>query len=253
MLGVWYDREKHRLTVILKGFRCSWDQCIFCCFSEEAAKNYGDLIETDLEILRQAGKILGQRKVRKLVLFNGGSFFELPYQIVLKLSELTTHHDLAVETRPEFLSEGAVLETLHLLKPSKLTLRVGLESASEKIRTHFRKGINAVQIRELINLRRKLRRRAGGRVMFIAYILFGVEGVTEPSVKRSVNFFRRYLDGVIAIKYRRYKADMPRETHPSPKLLEYLRINCEEVDMTESEPWEIPHREVAGIDHSFHS
>jgi len=242
MLGVRYDSEKHRLTVILKGFRCSWDQCIFCCFSEEAAKNYRDLIETDLEILRQAGKILGQREVRELVLFNGGSFFELPYQIVLRLSELTAHRDLAVETRPEFLSEGAVLETLQLLKPSKLTLRVGLESASEKIRVRFRKGINDVQIKELINLRGKLRRKAEDRVRFIAYILFGVEGVTEASVKRSVNFFRRYLDGVTAIKYRRYKAGMPRETHPSQKLLEFLRTSCEEVDMTESELWEITAR-----------
>jgi len=242
MLGVWYNSEKKRLTVILKSFRCSWDQCIFCCFSDESAENYRDLIETDLEILRQAEKTLRQREVRELVLFNGGSFFELPYQVALRLSELTAHRDLALETRPEFLSEGTVLETLQLLKPNKLTLRIGLESASEKVRTHLRKGINDAQVQELIDLRRKLRRKTAGRVRFIAYILFGVEGITEASTKKSVAFFRRCLDGVIAIKYKRYKAGMLQEIHPSLKLLDYLRTNCEEVDMTETDAWEITAR-----------
>jgi uncharacterized Fe-S cluster-containing MiaB family protein len=242
MLGVWYNGEDHRLTVILKGFRCSWDKCIFCCFSKEAAVSYKDLVETDLEILRQAKEIAKKRKIKELVLFNGSSFFELPYQVVLFLSELTDNCNLAVETRPEFLKEKTVLKTLQYLNPNILTFRIGIESASQKIRAYLRKGIDDKQIGKIINLREKIRTKTSDRVRFVAYILFGVEGITEASVKRSVEFFRKHLDGVIAIRYKKYEVNMPRETKPSLNLLKYLEENCEEVDMTESEAWEITDR-----------
>lgn len=239
MIGVWYDGESRKITMVLKSFKCSWNKCVFCCFSDEAAKDYDDLMETNLRILNKSKEIIKSKEVREIAIFNGGSFFELPYDLMLKISELTLGKTVNIETRPEFLSQESLAKTLTVLKPKELIVRVGLESSSEEIRDKLNKGIPDTAVKRIIKLRSTLNEKIDSRIKFVAYVLFGLDGIDEESVMRSVEFFNSSLDGVIAIKYRRYKQNMPSESIPSTSLMVFLKQNCLDIDLTNGEIWEI--------------
>jgi radical SAM enzyme (TIGR01210 family) len=239
VIGIWYDEKGGKVTIVLKSFKCSWNRCVFCCFSDEAAETYHDLMETDLRILKEVKKRLESGKIRELTIFNGGSFFELPYELILKISELTPGKIVNIETRPEFVNEKSLTETLRLLGPKGLVVRIGFESSFEEVRRRLNKGIPNVEVQRIIRLRKTLAKKFRGRIEFVAYVLFGLEGLSEESVKESVEFFSKNLDGVIAIKYRKYKQHMPNEIAYSEGLINFLKVKCREVDLAEGELWEI--------------
>ncbi len=165
MIGVWYDKTLRRITVVLKAFKCSWNKCIFCCFSDEAAKTYEELMKVNVELLRKAQKMITDEKVDDIVFFNGGSFFELPYQLILKISELTKNLSVEIETRPEFLSENSLLKTYELLSPKRLVVRMGFESVFQEVRNKLNKGITDLQIKEVYRLRESVRKKLKDKIL----------------------------------------------------------------------------------------
>ena len=240
MIGVIYDEEAKRIIAILKGFVCSWNRCTFCCFYEEAAKDLNDLILTAKEIIIRIKGLMNEKPIDRVSLFNGGSFFELPLSVICDLSQVTSKKITEIESRPEFLNKDSIHHLYHTLKPSKLIIRIGFESIHDNIRNDLlNKGISDSEVKRILELRDEAKNEFDDSIEFIAYVLFGIEGIDEKSVIMSVREFKKSFDGVIAIKYKRYHEWMPKEVKVSKKLLEFLRINCLDVDLTESEIWRI--------------
>ncbi|MCP8305169.1 MAG: hypothetical protein H3Z50_06880 [archaeon] len=240
MIGVTYDERAKRIIAILKGSVCSWNRCTFCCFYEEAAKDLGDLFLTGKDILLKIKELMREKPVDRLSFFNGGSFFELPLSVVSDLSQVTKQKLVEIESRPEFLELDSIHHLYKILDPRRLVIRIGFESIYDKIRNSLLiKGISDGEVKRVVELRGYMKNEFDGEVDFIAYVLFGIDGIDEQSVMASVKEFNKHLDGVIAVKYRMYHEWMPREIGVSQSLLEFLRRNCLDVDMTESEIWRI--------------
>lgn len=240
MIGVVYYEEAKKIIAILKGFVCSWNRCTFCCFYEEAAKDINDLISTNKEIITKIKELMNEKSVDRISFFNGGSFFELPLSIIYDISNVTNNKIIEIESRPEFLNKYSINNLYYLLKPSKLIIRIGLESIYDEVRNHLlNKGIKDSEVKRIMELRSEIKSEFGDSIEFIAYVLFGIEGMSEKSVIISVREFKESLDGVIAIKYKRYHEWMPKEVKVSKELLEFLRVNCLDVDLAESDVWKI--------------
>ncbi len=239
MIGIDYDEKENRLIAILKGFPCSWGRCIFCNFSRESTTNLEELLSTDLQVIREISEFSGRRKVERLSIFNGGSFFELPLYVIQQLSAITKDKYTDIESLPHFIQEDTVKSVFNLLQPSTLEIRLGLESSDESIRSRLRKGITESEIARVSKLGESIKRSMGERIRFVAYVLFGMAGISEESVVESVRAFNQLFDGVIAIRYRRYDSKMPDGQPTSYRLLGFLSKNCLDIDMTEGRSWEI--------------
>ncbi|NPA04940.1 MAG: hypothetical protein GXO09_02445, partial [Crenarchaeota archaeon] len=169
----------------------------------------------------------------------GGSFYELPFDTVIGASRLARGLIVDIESRPEYINDHSVEATLSLLGARRLVVRLGFEVWDEVLRNRvLRKGIPQSEVYRVAELRRRLRER-GVPVEFLVYVLFGIEGVSEDAVVRSVEEFNKLFDGVIAVRYRRYPGLKPREVGVSEKLLSYLRDRCLLVDLGEGEEWVI--------------
>jgi len=128
---------------------------------------------------------------------------------------------------------------LRLLEARKLVVRVGFEVWDEKLRNKYlRKGMPQSEVYRLARLRREARKR-GLPLEFLVYVLFGIEGVGEEEVKRSVQEFNRLFDGVVCVRYHRYLPGHPRATPVSEELRRFLEDNCLLVDWGEGEEWTI--------------
>ncbi len=238
MIGAIYDEKARRIVGILKGFVCSWNKCTFCCFYEESAKDLNDLILTARQIITRIEDLMYEKPIDRISFFNGGSFFELPLSVIHDLSKVTKEKIIEVESRPEFLDRDSIRYLYHILNPKKLIIRVGFESVHDNIRNDLlNKGIRDSEVKRIIELRDYAKNEFNGSIEFIAYVLFGIDGIDGKSIIASVRDFKRSLDGVIAIKYRRYHDWMPKEAKVPLKLLGFLSINCLDVDMTESKIW----------------
>jgi len=240
LIGITYDEKTNKIVAILKGSVCSWNKCTFCCFYEEAAKNLGDLILISKDILWKIKELMKEKPVNKLSFFNGGSFFELPLSVISDISEVTKQKLVEVESRPEFLDIDSIRHLYNILNPRKLVFRIGFESIYDNIRNGLlMKGISKGEVDRIVKLRDIIKNEFEGEVDFIAYVLFGIEGIDDGSIVSSVKKFNKFLDGVIAVKYRMYFEQMPKEVEVPYSLLEFLRMNCLDIDMTESEIWRI--------------
>ena len=240
MIGVTYNESTKKIVAILKSYVCSWNKCTFCCFYKEAAQNLSDLLQTAKDIFQKINEIIKENPVNQLSFFNGGSFFELPFSVISDISYVTEQKLVEVESRPEFLSLDRIRHLFMILNAKKLIMRIGFESIYDNIRNGLlSKGISDKEIKRVLKLRDSIKNEYDEKVDLITYVLFGIEGIDEQSVKVSVNEFNKHLDGVIAVKYRRYFEQMPNEVKVSQSLLEFLRNNCLEVDLAESEIWRI--------------
>jgi len=233
------DRLGHRLVVVLKGFPCSWGKCVFCPFYLEQSSNLREVLETDAEIVERARQALREWGCDRVTVFNGGSFFELPLAVINALRAITRGRVVDIETRPEFLTLENALHALRLLEARELVVRVGLEVVNEEIRNRvLNKGIPQSEVMRLAELRKRID-ELGLPIKIVAYVLFGIEGVPEEEVIRSVEEFNRLFHGVIAIRYRRYLPHHPRESSVSIELAQYLERNTMLVDWGEGEEWSI--------------
>jgi hypothetical protein len=138
---------------------------------------------------------------------------------------------------------GSINRLYKALSPRKLFIRIGFESINDSVRNGLlNKGISSYELKRILKLRDKVKNKFNDTIEFIAYVLFGIEGIEDSSVIESVKEFKKFFDGVIAIKYRRYHKWMPKEVKPSQELLRFLRTNHIDVDMTESKIWKINHQ-----------
>ncbi len=232
MIGVFRfkDRLGRRVVIILKSYPCSWGKCSFCPFALEQSVNIKEVLETDKELIDQAIRLVEEEGVNRVAVFNGGSFNELPLDIALRLGALSKGRVFEVEERPEFVTEEHVKGLMNLLRPGKLIIRVGFEVRDEELRLNYlRKGIPDSELFRLADLRRTLKRK-GMEVEIWSYVLFGIEGIPEDEVVRSVEEFKKMFDGVIAVKYHKYLPHHPKEVIVSERLRKFLESRADLVD-----------------------
>ena len=118
-------------------------------------------------------------------------------------------------------------------------MRIGFEVFDENIRNNvLRKGIPQSEIYRLSEIYRRLKKN-NVDVEIIAYVLFGIEGVTEDEVIRSVREFNKLFSGVIAIRYKKYLPHHPQPVRVSKQLASFLEKNTLLVDWGEEDFWEL--------------
>lgn len=199
-----------------------------------------ELDRTNRQIITAVDWAVRRYAVRRVSVYNGGSFFELPLATIQALRDSVRGLQLDIESRPEFVTFESIRDIVQLFRPWRLYVRVGIDSFDESIRNQvLNKGISQHQIDRLVEVRRMCRREWGGRVLFYTYVLFGMQGVDEESVRRSVVELKRRFDGVIAIRYRRYLPRHPPPTPVSNELVEWLRQECVSIDFADSPMWNI--------------
>ncbi len=241
MIGVFTSRDKlgKRVIIVFRGLPCSWGRCRFCGFQVEQTTSLRIVLSEARRLVEEARRIIEREGCNRITVFNGGSFSELPLDVVLELSKITRGLIVDIEERPEFLDLDKIRRILGILEPMKLVVRVGLEVASEEKRNKLLgKGISDEEVERLIDLRLKARIE-GLPVEFIAYVLFSYPGILEEEVMRSVDYFNKVFDGVIAIRYRRLVPWIPVEAPVSSQLASWLEENTLMVDWTTGEEWSI--------------
>ncbi len=196
-------------------------------------------MKVDNKIIEEAKNWLKREEFERITIFNGGSFYELPYDIVLKLTSITENRIIDIETRPEFIDYKRLIETKTNLKARKLVVRIGFEVFDEYVRNVvLRKGIPQTELYRISNISKKIKENKEN-IEIIAYVLFGIEKVPEEEVIRSVKEFNKLFDGVIAIRYKKYLPHHPNPTPVSRGLALFLEENTLLVDWGEEDFWEL--------------
>ena len=233
------DKLGHRVILILKSYPCSWGRCIFCPFTIEQSTSIKEVIEVNRNVINEALRKLREGRVERVSIFNGSSFHELPLDTVLRLRPLTRGRVVDIEERSEYVTKNSVEGLINLLEPKELVIRVGFEVWDEGLRENYlRKGMPDSEVRRLVKLRKEIR-TLKAPVKIVTYVLFGIDGIPEHKVAESVKKFKELFDGVIAIKYRRYLPNHPRESKVSNELRDFLERNADLVDWGEGEEWVI--------------
>lgn len=239
MLGVFRVNDKlgKRLVIILKGFPCVWGRCSFCPFSLEQTCDIRDLINTNRAIISKALEIISSEDYKRIAVFNGGSFYELPYDTIEKLQDLAKGRIFEIESRSEFITLKGIEGLLRYYEPEKLIIRIGFEVWDEEIREKLlRKGMPNIELYRIVELRNTIK-KLGLPVEFWVYILFGIEYIPEEKVIESVHKFRELFDGIIAIKYKKYMPHHPKEIPVSESLARFIEENTDLVDWGENDQW----------------
>ncbi len=232
MIGVFKveDRLGRRLVVILRGFPCAYGQCSFCPFAMEQSMHTSRVLGDNTRIIVEALEAKESYKPGRIAVFNGGSFHELPYDTVEKLRPLASGVVFEVEERSEYITLDSLRTLAEYYKPLKLIVRIGFETASEYIREKIlRKGMPDRELHRISKVRMKAR-EAGLPVELWSYLLFGMKGIPEETVKESLRLFKTLFDGVIAVRYRKY---LPGHPEPSPVSRDLGRLLEEEADLVD--------------------
>ncbi len=240
MIGVFKvdDKLGKRLVMILKGFPCSWGRCSFCPFALEQSIDMGDVITTNRRIIDEALRVAEGGDIRRVAIFNGSSFHELPYDTIERLRALAGERMFEIESRSEYVTLSSMKALLDYYGPERLIIRIGFEVYDEDIREKLLvKGMPDTELRRIHELRDE-GVKLGLPVEIWVYVLFGIEFIPEEKVVESVNMFRRMFDGVIAVKYKRYLPEHPKEMPVSESLVEFLEGNTDLVDLG-GEQWVI--------------
>ena len=244
MLGTFSINDKlgKRLVVILKGFPCSWGRCSFCPFAMEQSFNIRDVIFTNRRIINKALKILEKEDHKRIAIFNGSSFHELPYDTIERLRELAKGRIFEIESRSEYITISSIEALLSYYEPEKLIIRIGFEVYDERIRENLlNKGMPNTELQRIYRLRNKAK-ESGLPIEFWVYVLFGIEYIPEEKVIESIKVFKKMFDGIIAIKYKKYLPSHPKEVPISEYLAKFLEENTDLVDWG-GEQWIIERRD----------
>lgn len=243
MIGVFSINDKlgKRLVIILKGLPCSWRRCSFCPFAMEQSSSIRDVILTNRRIIDNALRILKDEDYRRVAVFNGSSFHELPYDTIERLRDLSEGRIFEIESRSGYITMNSIRALLDFYKPEKLIIRIGFEVYDEVIReTLLNKGMPNTELLRIYRLRNKIK-ELELCVEFWVYLLFGIEYIPEEKVIESVKVFKNMFDGIIAIKYKRYLSSHPMEVPISKHLIRFLEENVDLVDWG-GEQWIIKRR-----------
>ncbi len=232
MLGVfkYNDRLGRRMVVILQGFPCAYGKCTFCPFALEQTMHPGKLLEANRRIIGEALKAKEEWGPERIAVFNGGSLHELPLAVVEMLKPLAQGTVFEVEERSEYVTLESITGLLHLYKPKRLVIRIGFENVEEWVREKvLGKGMPDTELERITRLRLEAKRR-GLPVDFYTYLLFGMEGIPEDTVEKSLYHFKKTFDGVIAVRYRRYSPAHPKPAPVTPRLARLLEEHADLVD-----------------------
>ena len=232
MLGVFKydDKLGRRLVVILQGFPCAYGKCTFCPFALEQSLHPAKLVETNRRIIDEALRAKREWRPERIAVFNGGSLHELPLNIIEMLRPLARDVVFEVEERSEYVTLDSIRWLLNLLEPRRLVVRIGFENIDEDVRERvLRKGMPDSELRRIARLRLEAR-RLGLPVDFYTYLLFGMEGIPEETVERSIHEFKKMFDAVIAVRYRQYMPSHPKPVPVSRRLATLLEDEADLVD-----------------------
>jgi uncharacterized Fe-S cluster-containing MiaB family protein len=232
LIGVFRENDKlgRRLVVILRGFPCSYGKCTFCPFAIEQSVSPSVILRDNRRIISQAIKEKEDYNPERIAVFNGGSFHELPYDTVERLRPLATGVVFEVEERSEYVTLESLRALLDYYKPERLIVRIGFESFDEEIREEvLRKGMPDSELQRVVRVRIEAQ-SMGLPVEIWSYLLFGMEGIPEETVARSLRAFKKIFDGVIAVRYRKYLPHHPEPIPVSDKLRDLLTREADLVD-----------------------
>ena len=232
MIGVFRENDKlgRRLVVILRGFPCAYGKCSFCPFAVEQSLHTSVVLETNRRLIDEASRIAAREDYERIAVFNGGSFHELPYDTIERLTRLSRGRIFEIEERSEYVTLEALQLLVGLLKPRKLIVRVGFETIREETREKLlRKGMPDSELYRVSDLRLEARKR-GLPVEIWTYLLFGMKGISEEEVRESLQAFKRLFDGVIAVRYKKY---LPAHPEPAPVSRELGEILEREADLVD--------------------
>ncbi len=232
MIGVFPEHDKlgKRLVVILKGFPCAYGRCSFCPFAIEQSLHTREVLEANKRIIEEAVEAADRGGYRRIAVFNGGSFHELPLDTIERLHHLSMGRVFEVEERSEYVTLESLRFLLKVLEPEKLIVRVGFETIREETREKLlRKGMPDSELYRLSRLRLEARRE-GLPVEIWTYLLFGLKGISEDEVRESLRAFKKLFDGVIAVRYKKY---LPAHPEPAPVSRELALLLEREADLVD--------------------
>lgn len=235
MLGNFFDEKNGVLTIILMGFPCNWNSCHHCYFNEESSTDESLLLRQNFEILNGSIELLETNEVKFLKIFNGGSFFELPKQLYPIFKIIFNNREISIESRPELITESSIRHLQLELNPKILNIFIGFDSYNEILRNKtLNKGIPQSEITRISSIKIK-------NAFFYSYVVFGIEGITEVSVMKSVEEFNSIFKGVTAIEFRFHPGLKIKPQVTSYRLKNWLISNCSTVDFLgcDDDQWEI--------------
>ena len=122
--------------IFLNSGRCKWGKCLFCGWGKREYPRMG------MDELKK--KFEGIEKVKRLKVFNSGSFFDekqIPRDFrkyLIKLCEGKGIKELVVETREEFLTDKNLKDMES--EKVKVFFGIGLEAGDDKVLKKLRKG-----------------------------------------------------------------------------------------------------------------
>jgi len=234
MLGNFIDEEKRTLTIILMGYPCKWNKCTHCYFHEESSTDKKFLIEKNNVILDESEKIMTEHSIQVIKIFNGGSIFELPSVFYSRINDLSENKSLTIESRPEQITLDILNRLTTDLKSKNLKIFIGFDSYFEEIRNKIlNKGIPQSEIERISKLKIP-------NIQFYSYVIFGVDGIPEDTVKESVNTFNILFSGTTAIEFREHEGLKLKATASSQDLKQWLSLKCLTVDMIgDDDQWKI--------------
>ncbi|NVM01604.1 MAG: hypothetical protein HWN67_04680 [Candidatus Helarchaeota archaeon] len=240
MLGSWIDQDKQEITIILTNFPCSYNQCTHCPFEIESIDDGEEIMITNKQIINESLEKVTEFNLENVKIFNGGSFFELPDDVFPILKSISEGRNVSIESRPEFLSKKSISLIFDKLQPLKLNIFIGFDSADEVIRNKLlNKGIPKSELDRISNDLKNIK-----NVQFFSYVLFGIKGISEESVKDSVLYFNKNLNGVSAIEFRENPKTELKHQNISEQLKKFLIQNCINVDFIgdDDEQWLLPEK-----------
>ena len=234
MLGNFIDDEKRILTIILMGYPCRWNKCTHCYFHEESSTDKKAIIKRNNEILDESEKIISENPIQVIKIFNGGSIFELPRELYFRINDISENKSLTVETRPELITIDILNKLTTDLKSRNLKIFIGFDSYFEEIRNKvLNKGIPQAEIERISKIKIP-------NIQFYSYVIFGAEGISEDSVKQSVNTFNILFSGTTAIEFRAHEGLKLNAIASSQDLKQWLTLKCLTVDkIGEDDQWKI--------------
>ncbi len=148
-----FDRKTNdktlRWILLLPGTGCAWARkhggCYMCGFKvkiDQVQKERPASHKRLMSIFRIGRLTTINSSPDNLTIYNGGSFFneeEIPLETQLEICRQIARHPtikrLVVESRPEFVTEAKIKSLTSILGKKTLEVGIGLECASDEIRT----------------------------------------------------------------------------------------------------------------------
>lgn len=142
------NSQETTATIILRTSGCSWGRCLMCGYRNERHNTGGDQVTFLQGQLSWLIKNLSLEGVSTVKWFTSGSFFdekEVPEIVRREIGEWCRGRKVIAETRPSFVTPGAVMPFLEALDDGSvvqpLHVAIGLETTDDSIRERsIRKG-----------------------------------------------------------------------------------------------------------------